>query len=293
MDIPRTEGADGVIALAENKYGKSRVRLVQVKRRGDRHDFREWTVEILFTGDFESCFVDGDNRNILPTDTMKNTVYSLARESSQTCMEEFADELAEFFLDHNPQLSTTRVSISEKIWERVVVEGKPHPTTFVQSGAELQISEISLARDGASSVWAGLENLVIMKTAGSEFAGFLKDSLTTLPESTDRLLGTALRARWKYSAMDVSFRTLRKSIRQILISVFAGHTSKSVQHTMYAMGEAVLEQIPEIEEIELNMPNRHCLLVDLSRFGQDNPNEIFVPVDEPHGYIEARIRRQD
>jgi urate oxidase len=293
MDIPRTEGADGVIALAENKYGKSRVRLVQVKRRGDRHDFREWTVEILFTGDFESCFVDGDNRNILPTDTMKNTVYSLARESSQTCMEEFAEELAEFFLDHNPQLSTTRVSISEKIWERVVVEGKPHPTTFVQSGAELQISEISLARDGASSVWAGLENLVIMKTAGSEFAGFLKDSLTTLPESTDRLLGTALRARWKYSAMDVSFRTLRKSIRQILIGVFAGHTSKSVQHTMYAMGEAVLEQIPEIEEIELNMPNRHCLLVDLSRFGQDNPNEIFVPVDEPHGYIEARIRRQD
>jgi urate oxidase len=293
MDTPRTEGADGVIALAENKYGKSRVRLVQVKRRGDRHDFREWTVEILFTGDFESCFVDGDNRNILPTDTMKNTVYSLARESSQTCMEEFAEELAEFFLDHNPQLSTTRVSISEKIWERVVVEGKPHPTTFVQSGAELQISEISLARDGASSVWAGLENLVIMKTAGSEFAGFLKDSLTTLPESTDRLLGTALRARWKYSAMDVSFRTLRKSIRQILIGVFAGHTSKSVQHTMYAMGEAVLEQIPEIEEIELNMPNRHCLLVDLSRFGQDNPNEIFVPVDEPHGYIEARIRRQD
>jgi urate oxidase len=293
MDTPRTGGADGVIALAENRYGKSRIRVVQVKRRGDRHDFREWTVEILFTGDFESCFVDGDNRNILPTDTMKNTVYSLARESSQTCMEEFGGELAEFFLDHNPQLSDVRVSISEKTWERVVVEGKPHPTTFVQSSCELQTSEISRARDGASSVWSGLENLVIMKTAGSEFAGFRKDSLTTLPESTDRLLGTAVRARWKYSATDASFRTLRKSIRQILLGVFAGHASKSVQHTMYAMGEAVLQQIPEVDEIELNMPNRHCLLVDLARFGQDNPNEIFVPVDEPHGYIEARIRRQD
>jgi urate oxidase len=282
-----------VITLAENKYGKSRVRLVQVKRRGDRHDFREWTVEILFTGDFESCFVDGDNRNILPTDTMKNTVYSLARESSQTCMEEFGQELAEFFLDNNPQLSGAQVSISEKSWERAVIEGKPHPTTFVQSSAELQTSETSRTRDDASSIWAGLENLVIIKTAGSGFVGFLKDSLTTLPESTNRLLGTALRARWKYSAMDVSFRTLRKSIRQILLGVFAGHTSKSVQHTLYAMGEAVLEQIPEVHEIELNMPNRHCLLVDLSRFGQDNPNEIFVPVDEPHGYIEARIRRQD
>jgi len=282
-----------VIALAENRYGKSRVRLVQVKRRGDRHDFREWTVEILFTGDFESCFVAGDNRHILPTDTMKNTVYSLARESSQTCMEEFGQELAEFFLDHNPQLFATQVSISEKTWERVVVEGKPHPTTFVQSSGELQTSEISLAREGASSIWSGLDNLVVMKTAGSEFAGFLKDSLTTLPESTDRLLGTALRARWKYSAADASFRTLRKSIRQIVLGVFAEHASKSVQHTLYAMGEAVLEQIPEVGEIELNMPNRHCLLVDLARFGQDNPNEVFVPVDEPHGYIEARIRRQD
>jgi urate oxidase len=282
-----------VITLAENKYGKSRVRLVQVKRRGDRHDFREWTVEILFTGDFESCFVEGNNRDILPTDTMKNTVYSLARESSQTCMEEFGEELAEFFQDHNPQLFATQVSISEKIWERVMVEGKPHPTTFVQSSGELQTSETLRARVGASSVWSGLENLVIMKTAGSEFSGFLKDSLTTLPESTDRLLGTALRARWKYSTMDVSFRTLRTSIRQILLDIFAEHASKSVQHTLYAMGEAVLRQIPEVDEIELNMPNRHCLLVDLSRFGQANPNEVFVPVDEPHGYIEARIRRQD
>jgi urate oxidase len=282
-----------VIALAENRYGKSRVRLVQVNRRGDRHDFREWTVEILFSGDFESCFVDGDNRNILPTDTMKNTVYSLARESSQTCMEEFGQELADFFLDHNPQLSTTQVSISEKIWECVMVEGKPHPTTFVQSSGELRTSETLRAREGASSVWSGIANLVIMKTGKSEFAGFLRDSLTTLPDSTDRLLGTALRARWKYSTMDVSFRTLRTSIRQILLGVFAEHASKSVQHTLYAMGEAVLQQIPEVDEIELNMPNRHCLLVDLSRFGQDNPNEIFVPVDEPHGYIEARIRRLD
>ena len=281
-----------MIFLAENKYGKSRVRLVQVKRRGDRHDFREWSVEILFTGDFESCFVGGDNRNILPTDTMKNTVYSLARESSQTCLEEFAEELADFFLDNNPQLSASHVSISEKTWERVIVDGKPHPTTFMQSSAELQTAEVSRARDGASSVWAGLDNLIIMKTAGSEFAGFLKDSLTTLPESVDRLLGTALRARWKYSAMDVSFRTLRKSIRQILLGVFAEHSSKSVQHTLYAMGEAVLQQIPGVDEIDLNMPNRHCLLVDLARFGQDNPNEVFVPVDEPHGYIDARIRRQ-
>ena len=131
-----------------------------------------------------------------------------------------------------------------------------------------------------------------MKTAGSEFAGFIKDSLTTLPETPDRLFATSLRALWKYSAPNASFPALRSQIRELLVSVFAGHTSKSVQHTLYAMGEAVLANVPEIETIELTMPNKHYLLADLSRFGQDNPNEIFVPIDEPHGTIEARLRRQ-
>jgi urate oxidase len=126
----------------------------------------------------------------------------------------------------------------------------------------------------------------------SEFAGFVKDSLTTLPETTDRLFATSLQARWNYSAVDLPFAALRSNVRDILLGVFAAHTSKSVQHTLYAMGERVLANIPEIDDIELNMPNKHYLPADLSRFGQDNPNEIFVPIDEPHGTIKARIRRQ-
>jgi urate oxidase len=282
-----------MISLAENKYGKSRVRLVQVKRHSGRHDFREWTVEILVTGDFGSCLVEGDNSAILPTDTMKNTVYSLARDSSSTGIEEFAKELAVFLLKHNPQIYSAQVSIAEKTWDHLLFEGSPHPTTFVQACSELQTTEIIRKQGGTSTVWSGLDNLVIMKTADSAFSGFLKDSLTTLPESYDRLLGTALRARWKYLPSAISFATLRTVIRQTLLNVFAEHASKSVQHTLYAMGETVLQQVSDISEIELVMPNKHCLLVDLSRFGQDNPNEIFVPIDEPHGYIEARLRRQD
>jgi len=281
-----------MLALGENRYGKSRVRLVQVKRHPDRHDFREWTLDILLEGDFEACFVDGDNSKILPTDTMKNTVYSLARQSPAVCVEEFAEELALFFLERNPQVTSAHVSVWEKRWEHLLVGGAAHPTTFVQSTSESQTTEISRARSGAFSVWSGLDHLVIMKTAGSEFVGFVKDSLTTLPEASDRLFGTSARARWKYFAPITSFATLRSTIREILLGVFASHTSKSVQHTLYAMGTAVLEQIPEVEEIELTMPNKHCLLVDLTPFGQDNPNEVFVPIDEPHGYIEARIRRQ-
>jgi urate oxidase len=280
-----------MILLAENKYGKSRVRLARVRRHADRHDFREWTVEILLEGDFDSCFTQGNNRKILPTDTMKNTVYSLARNSSAESIEEFAKELLNFLLGRNPQVCGGQVTIEEKCWERLAVRGKPHPSTFVQSSGERQTTEVSAARDGRIRVRSGLENLVILKTAGSEFVGFLKDELTTLPEATDRLLGTAARAAWGYTYVDLPFASLRQQIRNTLLQVFAEHRSKSVQHTLYAMGRAVLESVPDVEDIQLTMPNIHCVPVDLSRFGQDNPNEIFVPIDEPHGSIEARLRR--
>ncbi len=281
-----------MIAVAENRYGKSRVRLVQVKRKDTWHDLREWTLEILLQGDFDACFVEGDNSKILPTDTMKNTVYSLARDSAAECMEEFAKELIDFLLRRNPQVSGAEVSITEKAWEHLRSGEKPHPTTFIQASAETQTTKVRRTAAGEFSISAGFENLVIMKTSGSAFAGYIQDSLTTLPPAKDRLLGTAVRARWNYMRSEVAFSALRAKVRATLLDQFATHESKSVQHTLYAMGKAVLESVAEIEDIELAMPNKHCLLVDLSRFGQDNPNEIFVPVDEPHGNIQARLRRQ-
>jgi urate oxidase len=279
------------MALAENRYGKSRVRLVRVKRHADRHDFQEWSVQILLQGDFDSCFIEGDNCKILATDTMKNTVYSLARDSSAKCIEEFGGEMVDFLLRRNPQVSHAEVSISEKAWERAVTAGKLHPTTFVQSSGVRSTTKVSRSQGGKAAIESGIENLVIMKTAGSGFEGYIQDSLTTLPPTADRLFGTALQTNWKYGSEIVAFGPVREKIREILVAEFADHDSKSVQHTLYVMGEAVLKESPEVSEIELTMPNLHCLLVDLSRFGQTNPNEIFVPTDEPHGYIEATIRR--
>ena len=281
-----------MIKLGENRYGKSRVRLVTVKRDKDRHHFREWTLEVLLQGDFDSCFKDGDNSKILPTDTMKNTVYSMAGKSSAANMEEFGKVIVEFLLSRNPQVSVAEVSISEKAWGHVVVGGKPHPTTFAQASGERQTTKVKRTQNSKCSIESGLENLIIMKTARSGFEGYIQDSLTTLLPAADRLLGTALRAGWNYTSEDADYDALRANIREILLGVFAGHDSKSVQHTLYAMGEAVLKDVAEVSEIELTMPNIHCLPVDLSRFGQDNPNEVFVPIDEPHGYIEARISRQ-
>ncbi len=282
-----------MIVVAENKYGKSRVRLVKVRRKAGQHDLREWMVEILLRGDFDSCFVEGDNSKILPTDTMKNTLYSLARDSASECLEDFAKELVEFFLEHNPQVSEAEVTISEKAWEHLQCGGQAQPTTFIQARGELQTTKVGRSQKGTLSVTSGFENLVIMKTSGSKFEGYIQDSLTTLPPSKDRLLGTVLSARWAYTPTVVDFEPVRSEVREILLTVFAEHQSQSVQHTLYAMGKSVLENLPAVEDIELNMPNKHCLLVDLSHFGQDNPNEIFVPVDEPHGNIQARLRRQE
>jgi urate oxidase len=292
MVTRRTGEAEFMIVVAENRYGKSRVRLVQVKRKSNLHELREWTVDVLLQGDFDSCFVEGDNSKILPTDTMKNTVYSLARESSADCMEGFAKELIDFLLKRNPQVAVVQVSISEKAWDHLKCYGQAHPTAFVQSSGERQTTEVTRKRGSAISIRSGFEDLVVMKTAGSAFEGYIQDSLTTLAPASDRLLGTAVRANWTYTSENTQFASLRTEVRDILLSEFAIHESKSVQHTLYAMGKAALAHVAAIDDIQLTMPNKHCLLVDLSRFGQDNPNEIFVPIDEPHGYIEARLRRQ-
>ena len=281
-----------MVKLAENRYGKSRVRLVRLKRHSGNHELREWTVQILLHGHFESCFTDGDNSKILPTDTMKNTVYALARNSEADCIEGFAKELVTFLLSRNPQVSAAEITVSECAWEHLAISGKPHPTTFVQSSREVQTTAVTQARGGPQKVVSGLENLVILKTAGSAFTGYIKDALTTLPETRDRLFGTAVSANWTYGTENCSFAELRPRIRELLLAAFADHQSESVQHTLYAMAQNVLDHAADVKDIQLTMPNKHCLLVDLSRFGQDNPNEIFVPIDEPYGYIEARVARE-
>jgi urate oxidase len=278
--------------LAENRYGKSRVRLARVKRGETRHELCEWTVQVLLSGDFEACFVRGDNRQVLPTDTMKNTVYALARDSAADSIEGFGKELASFLLTRNPQVSLAEVAIAETLWEHLEAQGKSHPSAFLRSGRESPSTTVAERRGSPPTVVSGFEDLAVLKTAGSAFEGFLRDPLTTLPETKDRLFGTALGAHWTYDSPDLRFPELRARVRETLLATFAGHQSQSVQHTLYAMGAEVLSKVPEVKDIELSMPNKHYLLVDLSRFGQDNPGEIFVPTDEPHGYIEARICRE-
>ncbi len=246
----------------------------------------------LLRGEFSEAHVAGDNSRILATDTMKNMVYSVARSSCAKTMEEYAKELSGVLLGHNSQVDSATVNVRSALWKRLIIDGEQDPTNFMRGSGEEQTARVERTQAGVVRVTAGLDNMVLLKTADSGFEGFVQDRWTTLKETSDRLLGTAMRASWEYKTDGDAYDETRRTLRETLLRTFAGHKSRSVQQTMYAMAEAALGTCPQLDEIEIAMPNKHCLLVDLSRFGQDNPNEIFVPTDEPHGYIEARVRRR-
>ena len=277
--------------LGANRYGKSRVRLSRITRLADRHEFNEWTVHVMLYGDFEMSFTEADNSKVLPTDTMKNTVYFVARNSKAATIEAFAIELGDYLLDNNAQVTKVSIVVEEKAWERMMVDGNAETTTFRMGGQELNTVLAVREKAGAWKVTSGVDGLTILKTTNSAFSGYIKDKLTTLKPAADRIFGTRATIEWDYAPGTPDYTKARERIVATLLKAFAEHNSMSVQHTLYDMGKAVLDIAPEIARIHFSLPNLHHLLADLSPFGLDNPNHIFVPIDEPHGTIEATIER--
>ncbi|MEO8260733.1 MAG: factor-independent urate hydroxylase [Acidobacteriota bacterium] len=276
--------------LSWNRYGKSRIRLVTVRRPPPPapHEIVDLSLDIQLEGAFDAVYLDGDNSGCLPTDTMKNTVYALARRQPIGQLEPFGIRLAEHFAA-KPLVTRVRVAATEYLWQPLPVAGRPQAQAFVQPGGEQWTAVIT--RDAAGcDVSAGLTNLVVMKTGSSAFAGFPRDELTTLTETQDRLLATSITATWRYRRGIADF-AVRGPVRAALLETFAAHASESVQHTLYAMGAAALDRCRDLIDITLTLPNRHHLLVDLRPFGLDNPNEVFVATDQPFGVIEATVRR--
>lgn len=284
-----------VARLGQNNYGKSRVRMVKVSRdaRTRRHDVCELNVDIALEGRFDAIHTEGDNSLCLPTDTMKNTVYALGKDHPIDTIEAFALHLARHFVRNNPQVSSARVRIAQVPWERATIRSREHPHCFTKGSDERQTCEVTVTRKGAT-VTSGIEGLVILKSTNSAFSGYPKDRFTTLPETRDRIFCTSVSAGWACTAANptrVDFNAQRAAVRRAMVETFATHKSESVQQTLYAMGEAALGACRALKHIRLSMPNKHCLLINLKPFGMDNPNEIFVPTDEPHGLIEATIER--
>jgi len=270
--------------LAWSGYGKAAVRLVKVDRATPRHALHDLTVEVQLQGRFEPAHAAGDNSEVLPTDTMKNAVYALARQGSVTPPEEFAVRLARHFLSAAGAAQRAVITVAVHRWE-------PAGQVFVQGTTERRLATVTVDENGTRHE-CGLDGLGLLKTTDSAFSKFLRDPYTTLRETDDRILATDVEARWTYSRTPADYDAVWGAARTALLETFADHRSASVQHTLYAMGEAVLDKCPEIGEIRLVLPNRHHLLVDLAPFGLDNPNEIFVATREPYGRIEAVIARQ-
>lgn len=276
--------------LAWNGYGKAEVRLVKVDRGAETHLLHDLTVSVQLQGDFEPAHTEGDNSQVLPTDTMKNTVYALARQGSVHPPEEFGERLARHFLVACPAARRAVIQLAVHRWDRARVDGTDHDHAFVQGPPERRLATVTVDEPGLA-IEAGLDGLGLLKTTGSAFADFLRDGYTTLKETDDRILATAVEAHWTYARPVRNYSAAWNAVRASLIETFARHQSASVQHTLYAMGEAALGCCREIGEIRLALPNRHHLLVDLAPFGLDNPNEIFVATREPYGRIEAVIVR--
>jgi urate oxidase len=278
------------IRLAENNYGSARIHLLRVAKQQGRHDIRDIALSIRLEGDFEAAHVSGDNRKILPADTMKNTAYALARQHSIEPLENFGLHLIEHFLTYNPQVTCVIIEASENIWVRLPHGGKPHPSAFSRTGNEERTSRLSGTREG-TQVRAGIENLIVLKTSNSAFEDFKKDPYTTLPEEVERILSTTIHADWLYLGEEAEFGPLWHGVRQMLLETFAEHDSQSLQHTLYAMGEAILQNFENISEIHLSLPSTHFRLADLAPLGMDNPGTVFLPSDEPQAAIEATLKK--
>jgi urate oxidase len=284
------------IVLGRNQYGKAENRVVRVYRDGARHEIRDVNVSTSLRGEFSDAHLVGDQSRVLPTDTQKNTVYAYAKEKGLGQIEDYALGLARHFVDDVEPVQGARIEIDEYAWDRIEVDGRPHDHSFVRRGQETRTTIVTLdGKDAAQRAWvvSGLKDLVVLKSTGSEFHGFLTDSYTTLRETTDRVMATSLVARWRYVGTDVDWDASYASIRSLLLTRFAQVHSLALQQTLWEMGKAVLEQHDRVAEIRFSAPNKHHFVVDLAPFGLDNPNEVFHADDRPYGLIQTTVLRDD
>lgn len=280
-----------MIELGRNRYGKAAIHVVRVARDPDGHRVRDVTVAIALEGDFDAAHTDGDNALVVATDTMKNTAFAFARDHLDRSIDEYARALAEHFLEFE-QVDRATVNVRGHDWRAIEVAGRPSRDAFVRSGEGTRIATVAASR-GETTVEAGVEDIVAMKTTRSAFKGFPRDQYTTLKEADDRLMATKITAIWRYGSPDLDFDGTFAAVRTTLLEVFADHDSPSVQTSIWIMARAILERHEAIEEVRMVLPNLHHWLADLAPFGLANDGEVYISTTEPHGLIEATVRRSD
>lgn len=279
--------------LTYHNYGKARVRLTKVVRKKDVHELYEIDAKVLLEGDFDVAYTQGDNRNVVATDTIKNTVYVLAKENEFTSIEQFAVLLCRHFVKSYPQASGAKVELSQATWQRISIDGKPHDHAFTVAGPHVRTCMVVLDRSGLEpGVRGGVRDLTVLKTTESEWKDFHRDRYRTLKDTSDRILATKVNATWSYRAGDVDFNAANCAIWGAILNAFATTHSLGVQQTIYDMGNAALDACEDITQITFELPNLHRIPFNLDPFGLKFDNDIYVATDEPYGLITGTIKRK-
>ena len=281
----------GVI-LGKNQYGKAENHLVRIYRDTPRHEIHDVNVSTCLRGDFSAAYLTGDQSDVLPTDSQKQTAYAYAKEKGLHSIEDYGLALARHFVEDIDPVDGARVDVEEYAWERAIVDGAEHDHTWVRKGQEVRTAAITVDGDG-EWVIGGLKDLVVLKSTGSEFAGFLTDPYTVLAPTHDRVMATSLVAQWRFTTTEIDWDSTYADVKKELVKQFAIVQSRALQQTLYEMGRAVLENHPPIAEIRLSAPNKHHFVYDLAQFGLENDNEVFHADDRPYGLIQATVTRDD
>lgn len=280
------------IVLGKNQYGKAENRVVRIYRENPRHEIHDINVSTCLRGDFSAAHLVGNQGDVLPTDTQKQTAYAYAKEKGLLSIEDYGLALARHFVHDVEPVAGARIEIDEYAWERAIVDGSEHDHTWIRKGQEIRTAAVTVDADGEWVV-GGLKDMIILKSTGSEFAGYLQDEYTILEPTHDRVMATSLVAQWRFTTVDVNWEETYAGIKTQLVKQFALVHSLALQQTLYEMGKAVLQTYPFIAELRLSAPNKHHFVYDLSPFGLENNREVFHADDRPYGLIQATVTRDD
>ncbi|KAM8930886.1 uricase-like [Pelodytes ibericus] len=289
---------DADIEFVHTGYGKNAVKVLQIKRDGKEHFIKEIEVSVELALRSKKDYLEGDNSDIIPTDTVKNTVHALAKIKGIKTIEEFSLEICKHFLTSFNHVTEVKVHIEQAPWKRMEKNGERHVHAFIYSPEGVHVCDVEQKRGGQPVIHSGITDLRILKTTQSGFEGFLKDRFTTLQEARDRCFSTVVNCKWRYNTTKVAdFDSVWNMIRETILDTFSGPYDKgeyspSVQKTLYDIQKRSLRSVPQIEEIEVILPNKHYFTIDMSKFGLTNKDEIFLPSDKPYGNITGTVRRK-
>jgi len=277
--------------LGASSQGESRLRMLRIVRRGDRHDARDLTVSIRFEGDFTTAYLEGRSSGIIPGETLKTFVYKTAREHAGAEIEVLGLALCRRVLETHRQVSRVRIEIAEQPWTRMDVGAKPQGQAFLLGGPEQRT--VAVTSNGTkTAVVSGIDQLVLMRTSGFLPRRPAPRADDGLDDAVQALLVGGLTAKWTYTNADVTFGPYRQGVRAAITETFAMHAARSVQHTLYAIADVVLATYEEILDVTLAMHERPYRPADLFSADLENPDELFVAAEEPLGVVEVTVERE-